>query len=267
MRDEADADFEALIDYIKRHRGFDFTGYKRSSLMRRVRKRMQELDLEDFSDYMDRLEVAPEEFVHLFNTILINVTSFFRDRAIWDYLTTEIIPRIAARKESTEPIRIWSAGCASGQEAYTLAISVAEALGVEQLRQRVKIYATDVDEEALNQARHAIFSDRQASSVPPQMLELYFESYNGVYIFRKDLRRSVIFGRHDLLQDAPISRIDLLLCRNTLMYFNAETQSRIIARFHFALNDGGFLVLGKAEMLLSHSDSFTPIDIEGTNFY
>lgn len=267
MRDEADADFEALIDYIKRHRGFDFTGYKRSSLMRRVRKRMQELDLEDFSDYMDRLEVAPEEFVHLFNTILINVTSFFRDRAIWDYLTTEIIPRIAARKESTESIRIWSAGCASGQEAYTLAISVAEALGVEQLRQRVKIYATDVDEEALNQARHAIFNDRQASSVPPEMLELYFESYNGVYIFRKDLRRSVIFGRHDLLQDAPISRIDLLLCRNTLMYFNAETQSRIIARFHFALNDGGFLVLGKAEMLLSHSDSFTPIDIEGTNFY
>jgi two-component system, chemotaxis family, CheB/CheR fusion protein len=262
MTDEANAEFEVLINYIKRNRGFDFTGYKRSSLMRRVRKRMQALDLENFSDYMDRLEVAPEEFVLLFNTILINVTSFFRDRATWDYVTTEIVPRITARKEPTEPIRIWSAGCASGQEAYTLAMVMAEAVGVEQLRQRVKIYATDVDEEALNQARHATFNEREVSSVPPEMLELYFENSNGVYTFRKDLRRSVIFGRHDLLQDAPISRIDLLLCRNTLMYFNAEAQSRIIARFHFALNDAGFLFLGKAEMLLSHGDSFTPVDLK-----
>ncbi|PSB51486.1 chemotaxis protein CheR, partial [Chroococcidiopsis cubana CCALA 043] len=193
MTDEANAEFEALINYIKRNRGFDFTGYKRSSLMRRVRKRMQALDLENFSDYMDRLEVAPEEFVLLFNTILINVTSFFRDRATWDYVTTEIVPRITARKEPTEPIRIWSAGCASGQEAYTLAMVMAEAVGVEQLRQRVKIYATDVDEEALNQARQATFNEREVSSVPPEMLELYFESFNGVYTFRKDLRRSVIF--------------------------------------------------------------------------
>lgn len=265
MRDENNADFEALLEYIKRNRGFDFTGYKRTSLMRRVRKRMQELGIEDFNDYLDRLEVAPDEFVSLFNTILINVTSFFRDRPTWDYLITEILPRIATDKEPTEPIRLWSAGCASGQEAYTLAMAIAEALGVEQLR-RVKIYATDVDEEALEQARRATYSSREISSVPPEMVERYFESSDGIYIFRKDLRRSVIFGRHDLLQDAPISRIDLLVCRNTLMYFNAEAQARIISRFHFALNDSGFLFLGKAEMLLSHGDSFVPIDLKGRTF-
>lgn len=198
--DENNPDFEALLDYIKRNRGFDLTGYKRSSLMRRVRKRMQMLEIENFSNYMDRLEVAPDEFVVLFNTILINVTSFFRDRPAWDYIATEILPRIAARKESTEPIRVWSAGCASGQEAYTLAIVMAEALGAEQLRQRVKIYATDVDEEALNQARHATYSAREISSVPLDIVELYFENSDGAYTFRKDLRRSVIFGRHSTLR-------------------------------------------------------------------
>ncbi len=255
-------EFETLLNYIKRNRGFDFTSYKRTTLMRRVHKRMQELEVESYSDYMDRLEVAPEEFVQLFNTVLINVTSFFRDPSAWEHISTEIIPRIAARKEPTQPIRIWSAGCASGQEAYTLAIIMAEALGVEQFRSRVKIYATDMDEEALNQARYAIYNAREVSSVPPELLEQYFERSDKLYTFRKDLRRLVIFGRHDLIQNAPISRIDLLVCRNTLMYFNAKAQARIIARFHFALNDTGFLFLGKAEMLLTHGNSFTPIDLK-----
>jgi len=261
MRDENNIDFEALLEYIKRNRGFDFTGYKRSTLMRRIRKRMQEIGIDNFNDYIDCLEVSPKEFVYLFNIIPINVTSFFRDLPTWDYLSTEILPRIAASKEPTEPIRIWSAGCASGQEAYTLAMAIAEALGIERLRY-VKIYATDVDEEALNQARHATYSSMEISSVLPEMVEQYFDKSDGIYTFRKDLRRSLIFGRHNLLQDAPISHIDLLVCRNTLMYFNAEAQANIISRFHFALNDSGFLFLGKAEMILSHSDSFTPIDLK-----
>ena len=151
---EHNPDFEALLNYIRFSRGFDFTGYKRSSLMRRVQKRMQAVEIESYTDYMDYLEVHPQEFVHLFNTILINVTSFFRDSSAWDYLAKEIIPQILARKELDKPIRVWSAGCASGQEAYTLAILLAEALGVEKFRDSVKIYATDMDEEALNQARY-----------------------------------------------------------------------------------------------------------------
>jgi len=259
---EHNPEFEALLNYIKHNRGFDFTGYKRSSLMRRVHKRIQAIGIENYTDYLDYLEVTPEEFVQLFNTILINVTSFFRDRPVWDYVGSEIIPRIAARKEPTEPIRVWSAACASGQEAYTLAIVLAEALGIEQFRQQVKIYATEVDEEALNQARHATYNFREVASIPSDLLERYFEKSDSLYTFRKDLRRSVIFGRHDLVKDAPISRIDLLACRNALMYFNAEAQARIIDHFHFALNDGGFLFLGKAEMILSHGNSFTPIDLK-----
>jgi two-component system CheB/CheR fusion protein len=255
-------EFEALLEYLKYNRGFDFTGYKRSTLMRRVLKRMQTVGMESYNDYVDYLEVYPEEFIHLFNTLLINVTAFFRDRSAWDYLIEEIVPIIAARKQINEPIRIWSAGCASGEEAYTIAIAFAEALGVEQFKERVKIYATELDEEALNQARQATYLAKDVAELAPEMLQTYFEPCERGYNFRKDLRRSVIFGRHNLTIDAPISRIDLLVCRNTLMYFNAETQAKILARFHFALNDSGFIFLGKAEMLLSHSHTFTPVDLK-----
>ena len=254
--------FETLLTYIKRSRGFDFTGYKRPSLIRRVNKRMQSVNIDSYSDYLDYLEVHPDEFLHLFNTLLINVTAFFRDRSAWDYLISEILPQIVARKEVSEPIRIWSAGCASGQESYTIAMALAEVIGVGQFRDRVKIYATDVDEDALNYARQAAYLAREVSDLSPEMLELYFEQNETHYTFRKDLRRSVIFGRHDLIQDAPISRIDLLVCRNALMYFNAETQAKILARFHFALRDNGFLFLGKAEMLMTHASTFTPSSLK-----
>ena len=255
-------DFEVLLDYIKQSRGFDFTGYKRSSLMRRVSKRMQTVNIDTYNNYLDYLEVHPEEFIHLFNTLLINVTSFFRDRSAWEYLASEIVPRIAARQEPKKIIRVWAAGCASGQEVYTIAMTIAQAIGIEKLRERVKIYATDVDDEALNQARQGSYLSRELSGLTPEEVKLFFEKYDNHYVFRKDLRRCVIFGRHDLIQDAPISKIDLLVCRNTLMYFNAETQSKILARFHFALQGDGFLFLGKGEMLLTHANKFTPVDLK-----
>jgi two-component system CheB/CheR fusion protein len=123
-----------------------------------------------------------------------------------------------------------------------------------------------VDELALLQARHAVYPAKDLEGLAPELREKYFELGNGRYAFRGDLRRTVIFGRHDLLQDAPISRLDLLVCRNTLMYFNAEAQSRILARFHFALNDTGYLFLGKAEMLLTHANLFSPIDLKNRLF-
>nr|RNJ65723.1 MAG: PAS domain-containing protein [Leptolyngbya sp. IPPAS B-1204] len=261
MTDSPNTEFEALLDYIRRSRGFDFTGYKRSSLTRRVNKRMQTVDIQGYGNYLDYLEVHPEEFNHLFNTLLINVTAFFRDRPAWDHLSSEILPHILHARDPKEPIRVWTAGCASGEEAYTIAIMLAELLGVEQFRERVKIYATDVDEEALNQARQATYLGPELHGLTAEQIEQFFEQNEDRYTFRKDLRRAVIFGRHDLIQDAPISKIDLLVCRNTLMYFNAETQSRILARFHFALRDGGFIFLGKAEMLLTHSNLFTPVQL------
>jgi two-component system, chemotaxis family, CheB/CheR fusion protein len=259
---QPDPQFEALLLYLKEARGFDFTGYKRSSLMRRVGRRMAQINVPDYTEYLDYLQVHPEEFTALFNTILINVTGFFRDVEAWECLRNDVLPTILAAKDPDAPLRLWSAGCASGEEAYSLAMMIAEALGPDEFRRRVKIYATDVDEEGLTQARHASYGERDIRGLPPELLERYFEASANRYTFRKDLRRSVIFGRNDLVQDAPISRIDLLVCRNALMYFNAETQARILSRFHFALTNSGVLFLGKAEMLLSHTNLFVPIDLK-----
>jgi two-component system, chemotaxis family, CheB/CheR fusion protein len=259
---QADPHFELLLQHLKEARGFDFTGYKRSSLMRRVTRRMNQVGLGSYSDYLDFLQVHPEEFSALFNTILINVTGFFRDPDAWEFLSTEVLPSLLATKEPNAPLRIWSAGCASGEEAYSLAILLAEQLGPEEFRSRVKVYATDVDEEQLAQARQAAYSEEALAGVSAAWRERYFEPFGNRYAFRKDLRRSVIFGRNDLVQDAPISRIDLLVCRNTLMYFNADTQARILSRLHFALTGGGVLFLGKAEMLLSHGNLFVATDLK-----
>ena len=247
---------------MKTSRGFDFSAYKRSSLTRRFDKRMQVVGVADYAAYLDYLQVHPEEFTGLFNTILINVTGFFRDAAAWEYVAAELVPRLlGAQRDSGQPLRLWSAGCAAGAEAYTLAMLLAETMGVETLRDRVKIYATDVDEDALATARQASYTAREVEGVPAPLLEKYFEPAGERYLFSKELRRAVIFGRHDLIQDAPISRIDLLACRNALMYFNAETQARILARFHFALNPSGYLMLGKAETLLTHATTFVPVEL------
>ena len=257
-----EARVEELLDYLKGTRGFEFTAYKRSSLMRRIQKRLQAVNIGSYEDYQTYLEAHPEEFGLLFNTILINVTSFFRDPEAWEFLSSQIVPRIIASGRAEAAIRVWSTGCASGEEAYTLAIILAEQLGFEQFRRRVKIYASDVDEDALMQARHAIYTASQVQDIPSEFLSRYFERVDDRYLFHKDVRRSIIFGRHDLVQDAPISRVNLLVCRNTLMYFTRDAQAKVLKRFHFALRDGGFLFMGRAELLLTHGELFTPVELK-----
>jgi two-component system, chemotaxis family, CheB/CheR fusion protein len=261
MSDRPDAAFDALLEFLRRSRALDFAGYKRASLERRFRRRMESVRCESYADYLDFLEVHPEEFDDLLDTLLINVTEFFRDPPAWEHLAGEVLPGLLAGKAPDTHIRIWSAGCASGEEAYTAAIVLAEALGEDAYRERVKIYATDIDEDALSQARQAVYTAKAIESVPPELRGRYFERADLRYSFRKDLRRTVIFGRNNLVQDAPISRLDLLICRNTLMYFTAETQARILRHFHFALADHGVLMLGKSEMMISHRDLFAPIDM------
>jgi two-component system, chemotaxis family, CheB/CheR fusion protein len=263
-RQEPDPAFEQLLTYLRDERGFDFTGYKRPSLMRRITKRMDELGISSFGDYQTYLASHEGEFVDLFNTILINVTSFFRDDGAWEYLRDEIVPRIVQEVDGSpkDQIRIWSTGCASGEEAFTTAMVFAEEMGEEAFRQRVKIYATDIDEDALTKGRHGEYTSKEIEPVPPDFRERYFERVNSNYTFRPDLRRSVIFGRHDLVQDPPISKISLLLSRNTLMYFDTETQKRILANFHFSLRDDSFLFLGKSEALAATTDLFAAVDLK-----
>lgn len=250
--------FGKLLEYIKSARGIDFTGYKTASLSRRIQKRLSAVNIGEIEDYVDYLEVHPEEFALLFNDLLINVTSFFRDEEAWKCIADEVIPNIVANTNPTDPIRIWSAGCASGEEACTIAILFAEAIGIEEYSRRVKIYATDIDESALAEGRHAVYGAQKLEHVPEAIRDKYFSLSGQNYALCSELRRALIFGRHDLVQDAPISRISLLSCRNTLMYFNSETQNRIISRFHYSLLDGGYLFVGKAEMLLTPFSLFSP---------
>ncbi len=262
MASRTDTTLDSFLEFVLEARGFDFTGYKRSSIERRVTKRMTEVGVQRYDDYIEYLELHPEEFAALFNAILINVTGFFRDSGNWEYLAAEVLPGLVKNRTPETPLRVWSAGCASGEEAYTLAMVLARVVGDRPFQERVRIYATDVDEDALDTARHGAYSPQQLEDVPRDALERFFERTDQRYVFRKDLRRCVIFGRNDLVQDAPISRIDLLACRNTLMYFTAETQAQILRRFNFALNDDGILLLGKSEMLITHSNLFTPVDFK-----
>ena len=261
-----EGDVEPLLEYLKQTRGFDFTGYKRASLERRIKHRLDELKIQKYADYLDHLEVHPEEFPFLFNTILINVTSFFRDPEVWEAVGNEVLPQLLDRKPKDEPVRVWCAACASGEEAYTAAIVLADALGIDEYQERVKIYATDVDEDALATARHGIYDPKQLEPVSAELRDRYFEQTNAKYTFRGDLRRTVIFGRNDLVQDAPISRVDLLICRNALIYFTAEAQTRILERLNFALRPEGVLVVGKSEMLVKQTELFRPLDIKTRMF-
>jgi two-component system, chemotaxis family, CheB/CheR fusion protein len=257
-----DGELEALLQYLYDRRKFDFRGYKRASLSRRIFNRMQALDIDDYERYMEVLEANPGEFAELFNTILINVTSLMRDREAWQVVEAKIIPDIIARKREDEPVRVWSAGAASGEEAYSLAVLFADALGEERFRQRMKIYATDADNDALSQARHGRY--RRAAlteALGSERAERFFEPDGDYGVFRSELRRALIFGRHDLVQDPPISRIDLIACRNTLMYFTTEVQDKILAGFSFALSPGGYLFLGKSEALVTRTQGLQVADL------
>ncbi|RUT02529.1 hypothetical protein DSM106972_060070 [Dulcicalothrix desertica PCC 7102] len=259
-------EFEALLNYLNEDLGCDLTVYKRPSLVRRFEHRMQELEIGDYTDYLEYLKNHPQECVPLLNTILINFSSFFRDRDSWDYLANAIIPEIITSKQPGEQIRVWSAGCASGQETYTIAILLAEMLGIDQYLERVQIFATDVDKDALLQAHRGSYNELEIVGIDDKILSKYFdkkfENNEQRYIINSKLRRKIIFGRHDLALDAPMSKIDLLVCRNVLIYLNSEIQAGVIVRFHFALNDNGVLFLGSAESLLNSQNIFNLISIK-----
>jgi two-component system CheB/CheR fusion protein len=260
----AEPEFEALIRFVQEHRGIDFRGYKRASLHRRTARRMQAVGAESFAAYHALLEANPQEFAALLDTVLINVSSFFRDPEAWEVLRQEVVPRIIAQhREDGKGIRIWSAGCATGQESYSLAMLFAEAMGgAEAFCRAVKIYATDLDEAALQIARQATYTDAEVESVAPELRERYFERNNDRHTLRRDLRRCVIFGRHNIIHDAPISHVDLILCRNLMIYLEATTQETVLPRLHYALREGGYLCLGKAETQLARSRLFEPANLK-----
>lgn len=254
-------ELEDLLHHLKQVWQVDLTIYKRPSLMRRTLIRMQRVGLGCYQDYLDHLQQQPDEVKHLLDTIYINYTYFFRDLPVWEYLTSQVIPQIVANKASDEPIRVWSAGCATGEETYSLAMLLIEALGIEQFRQRVQIYGTDVDADAILQAREGYFSAYQVEPIPTALQERYFERRNDGYCWRPDLHCSINFHWHHLTQDPSLPQIDLLVCRNLLMYLTEEAQLQALVNFYGSLEENGFLLLGKVDNLITRPQRslFTPV--------
>lgn len=253
---------EKVIERIRAVRKFDFRNYKRGALERRLERRRAARHCNSMSDYLAVLEREPAEVDELIESMLIKVTGFFRDPEMWDVLSRKVIPRLLAAKPPGEDIRVWCAGCATGEEAFSLAILLAEALGPALQNQEVKIFGTDVDEQAIAFARRGVYSRAQLEGIPAATVQKWFVEEGGGVALRKEIRRAVVFGVNNLVADAPISRLDLLLCRNVFIYMDGELQNRVLTRFHYALRRHGVLVLGKSELIPFAARLFDPLDLQ-----
>lgn len=249
------ATFDHVIDLL-RARGHDFGGYKKSTQQRRIHRRMGLRNIGTLSEYVDELRTSPDEMEALVADLLISVTSFFRDTEAWNALAEAVIAPLVAKRQSGEVIRIWVPACATGEEAYSIAMLVTEKAEAAGKRFELRIFATDAQESNLRKARDGIYPAAAMASVSPEHLRRFFEKLDGSYQVSKELRDMVLFAAQNLLRDPPFSRMDLVSCRNCLIYLDAEAQQKIITLCHFGLREGGYLFLGNAETIGRHDDLF-----------
>ena len=253
--------FKTFLDQLRERSGIDFASYKRATILRRIQRRMVATGNRRLREYVAFLGTHPDEYAKLTSSLLIKVTEFFRDPELFEHLRTVTLPPIIdeARRRGRD-LRLWSAGCATGEEAYSLAILVASVLGDELNEWTVRVFATDVDNDAITFARRAIYPSSMLESVPTDIMARHFTRHDGEYEVGKHIRAMTIFGQHDLAMRAPFPRIDVALCRNVLIYFTPELQRRALQLFAFALRDGGALILGKAETTSPLAEYFEPED-------
>jgi two-component system CheB/CheR fusion protein len=243
-----DAEFiERVAKHVRYRTGHDFSHYKEGTFLRRLAVRMSVLGIETPSDYLKELIDNKGEAGRLFRDLLINVTSFFRDGEAFETLREQVIPRIIAEREGEEEVRVWVPGCSSGQEAYSIAILIAEEIRRVDSGLRVAVFGTDIDDDALRVARRGIYPNDIADSVPADYLERYFRPTPGGYEVAPSLRDIVRFSNQSLIKDPPFSKLDLLSCRNVTIYFDQVLQELAIRVFHYALREGGFLFIGPSE--------------------
>lgn len=245
---------------LRRRTGHDFSHYKDMTFIRRVQRRMQVVQLSSVVSYVRLLHKDPREIDLLFRDLLIGVTQFFRDRRAFAALADQVIPKLVEGKAAGDQIRIWVPGCATGEEAYSIAILVQEALAKHDAAPRVSIFATDIDDEALEVARSGRYPASIAADVTSKRLARFFVHDGGSYRIGKDLREMCIFSVHNVIRDAPFSKLDLISCRNLLIYLDASLQHRIIPLFNFALHRGGYLFLGPSENVTQNSKLFARVD-------
>lgn len=258
------ADEEALRDIIRLlsvRTGHDFHHYKRATVLRRIERRLQVNLLKDIHAYRDFLERHNEETVALLSDMLISVTNFFRDREAFEAIEREVIPQLfAQRRENGEPVRVWVPACASGEEAYSLAMLLCDEADRFPSPPPIQVFATDIDEAAVSRGRTGLYPESIAVDVPPARLRNYFTKEQRHYRIKKSLRDKVLFAAHNVLRDPPFSRIDLISCRNLLIYLDRDIQGRLLQMFHFALRPGGNLFLGSSESADSATLYFEQID-------
>ncbi len=258
---EDDAEFvERVAKHIRYRTGHDFSHYKRPTLLRRLARRMSVLGVATPTAYLQKLITDADEASFLFRDLLINVTSFFRDPSAFDMLRRSAIPQIVRGKGRGDDVRIWVPGCSSGQEAYSIAMLVEEELQRVDARPNVSIFATDIDVDSLKTARDGVFPTSIAGEVPPAMLERHFTSTPQGYRISPAMRDMVRVSNHNVTKDPPFSRVDLVSCRNLLIYFDAQLQSRAFSIFHYSIVPGGFLLLGPSENLGAASEQFEPVE-------
>ena len=252
-----------ITECLRRHTGKDFGGFKRSTVRRRIQRRLTVLGMTSLTDYLARLEVDEAEANALASDLMIGVTRFFRDRSAFQVLEEAVVPPLL-EFSGEQPVRVWVPGCATGEEAYSLTVELlGHARRLEGARAglpRVQIFATDINEAALAKARLGRYPASIAGDVPAEWLERYFLPDEGGYVVSKEVRDCCIFSMHDVLRDPPFSRVDLISCRNLLIYFDPEVQSRLLPLFHYALRPSGFLFLGSSETVGDLSSIFEPVD-------
>src|SRR5262245_39572299 len=240
--------------------GHDCSGYKEKTFMRRVRRRMQLLLVDDYAAYIERLRREPAEVTLLFRDLLIGVTNFFRDKDAFEALEGQVIPKLFDNMGAADTVRVWVPGCATGEEVYSIAILMREYMGSLRNVPKVQIFATDIDEAALAVARAGRYPQVLMQDVKPERLDRFFSRDDSSYSVVKEIRDMCIFSAHSVIRDPPFSRIDLISCRNLLIYLGPEFQSRVIPVFHFALKPAGYLFLGTSENISQYADLFQRLD-------
>jgi len=268
MEDKTQSALEKVIVLLRDHTGNDFSLYKRNTLYRRIERRMGIHQITKMARYVRYLQENSQELDLLFKELLIGVTNFFRDPAVWEELRTQVIPALLASRSPGHALRAWVPGCSTGEEAYTLAMVFREA--VEALKPKasfvLQIFATDLDRDAIDKARHGVFPPNITTDVSAERLKRFFTKEDHGYRVRREIREMVIFAPQNIIMDPPFTKLDLLSCRNLLIYLTAEVQKKLMPLFHYSLTPGGLLLLGSAETVGSSTDLFASVSAKARIF-
>ncbi|MDX5423069.1 MAG: PAS domain-containing protein [Hymenobacteraceae bacterium] len=249
VNSETESSFTLILEMIHERTGIDFSNYKRPTIIRRISRRMALTNIVGLIDYLDYLHLHPEEVEALSRDFLIGVTKFFRDKGAYEVLATEVVPAIIEGKKTGQQLRVWVAGCSTGEEAYSIAILIREYLDKAGKELEVKVFASDIDREALDFAGKGLYPPSSLSEVSEERLKEFFVEEEGKYRIRQRVRRMVIFAPHNVINDPPFSKMDLVSCRNMLIYLNPVLQKKVLDKFHYALLIGGYLFLGTSESI------------------